>query len=79
LISWADHSIRQDLGESVKAHLAHMLVYDTRDDAILPKTGVFLRSRHELCGSDASMLKSETESQISFQLPSHFVHLYVYQ
>lgn len=68
-------SIRHDAGDSLKAHISHQLTFDTRDDPILPKSGVYIRTLHEIAGllGNVRHLKSETELQYSYLLPFGFV------
>lgn len=64
-------SILRDSGESIKSCVSHTLTYDTRDDVLLPTTGIFLRLRNELAGlvGDTQHFKTESELQHSTSLP----------
>ncbi|KAJ7054448.1 surface antigen-domain-containing protein [Mycena amicta] len=63
----ASMSIREAAGQTVKSALSHTFVVDTRDDSLVPTTGFYLRTAHELAGlgGDAAFVKSETHAHVS--------------
>ncbi|KAJ3213915.1 sorting and assembly machinery component 50 [Dinochytrium kinnereticum] len=59
----ASWSTRKDGGHSFKSCISHTMTLDTRDDALLPSTGYYIRTFEEVAGlgGDVKHLKAEVE------------------
>lgn len=63
--------IREQLGHSLKSSIAHTYVYDTRDNVVIPSTGILFKTTNEYAGfqeNAASFSKSEIELQQNLTL-----------
>ncbi|EDR02029.1 uncharacterized protein LACBIDRAFT_186162 [Laccaria bicolor S238N-H82] len=63
----ASISMREAAGESLKSSISHTYLFDTRDDRMMAKKGVYAKLYHEFAGlgGDASFYKAEAEGQVS--------------
>ncbi|CAB1323551.1 unnamed protein product, partial [Coregonus sp. 'balchen'] len=67
----ASFVVREESGHSLKSSLSHSMVIDTRNSAILPRSGALLKINQELAGytgGDASFLKEDFEIQFNRRL-----------
>ncbi len=61
--------IRVDEGEFVTSSLSYDLIYDTRDDIVLPTTGIIIRGSQEFAGFGGDVRYVESTAKMSYFYP----------
>ncbi|KAI9343068.1 surface antigen-domain-containing protein [Zopfochytrium polystomum] len=70
----ASYTVRRDAGHTLKSAISYSLLYDRRNDALLPTWGHFFKGFMELAGIGGDVLhaKGEVEGQVHVPLTNGF-------